>query len=317
MTRASKYTIPAALAVMMFVGCGKSGNGPEVNGSDCPDFTASIGGLQSRAYDRTWESGDEIGISGAGRTNVCHVTTDGSGSFEVKSAGEQIYFLNDGETRFTAYYPWTELAAGTVALNADTREQAGQKEFDFLWAEAYGKKDAPDVAFNFSHMMAKLTFTVKPGEAMSYEEAKAARLSLKGCGHTGSFDTASGNATATAGNTDETWYFSEFAGLNDTERSLTFSFVVFPQVLAKPLDFMAEIEQSDGKTLSLRASIDFTDANSGKDGDNARNEWVAGRQYKLSLTLNKTELNVTPCTITDWKTNESSGGASPIVVPES
>lgn len=298
MKDASKYFIPAALAIMTLVGCVNEESGPEVTGSkDCPDFTATISAVGTRAFDRSWEQGDRIGISGCGRTNVCHHTSAGDGNFTVTKTGSQIYFQSDAETDFTAYYPWNDLAEG-VAINADTRSQTEQKNFDFLWSKASGKKDAPNVAFTFAHRMAKVVLTIHPGSGMSYEEVKRARLSLGGFRHTGAFNPADGSTTVTG--VAEPWDFSDFAQFNDTEKTLTFSLLLFPQRHNEPLEFLAGLEMPGNQSLSLKAAIDFTNANRGKDGSDAKNEWVAGRQYNLSLTLNKTEISVGECVINPW-----------------
>ena len=55
----------------------------------------------------------------------------------------------------------------------------------------------------------------------------------------------------------------------------------------------------------LRSEIDFTPANREKDGPAAKNEWVAGRQYNLSVTLNKTDITEVECAINPW--NEVKG----------
>lgn len=286
----------SSVAVMALAACSSDVNEIPV-GNDCPEFSATIG--LSRAIDQSWESGDAIGVTGALRTNVCYHTPEGDGNFTVKTAGEEIYFQDANVVTFTAYYPWNNLAESVVTIAADTKEQNKQKSFDFLWATATGKKDAPNVAFNFSHKMAKVVFTVKPGEGMDFNEFGNTILSLDKFKHTGSFNVTDGTATA-SGNA-ETWVFTEFAKSDETEKTLTFSFIVFPQVLDNPLDFLAEIKLSAGNPpLNLKAAIDFTAANSEKDGNNARNEWVAGRQYNLNITLNKTEIKLGECVINPW-----------------
>lgn len=303
MRKASKYIIPSALAIMMLAGCGNAENEPEVNGSkDCPNFSATIGEVQTRAFDRQWESGDAIGISGANRTNVCYHTEDGLGNFTVRLSGDQIYFQHDDETAFTAYYPWNDLKeAGSI--KADTRNQADQKKFDFLWAAGSGKKTAPNVAFEFAHVMTKVVLTVKPGTGMTYDEFKKAALSLEGFRHSGSFNVADGSTSLDEAG--EIWNFTEFAKYDDAEKTATYSFIFIPQVLDKALEFSAVLEMPDNKSHSLKANIDFTGANKEKDGESAKNEWVAGRQYNLSVTLNKTEISLNGCEIKPW--NEVTG----------
>lgn len=306
MRKASKYFLIPALVIMTLAGCSNEDTDTEVtNRQDCPDFTATIDGVKTRAFDQSWESGDEIGISGANRTNICYYTENGNGTFAVKRYGEQIYFQHDGETTFTAYYPWNNLSGGATTIEVDTRAQTNQKRFDFLWAQASGKKDAPKVAFNFAHKMAKVSLTVKPGTGMSYDEVKKAQLSLKGFQYTGSFNINDGSTTVKGGS--EAWTFTDFAHFNDAEKTVTFSFIFFPQTFSKskPLEFFTELEVTSNNIHSLKAEIDFTSANREKDRDAAKNEWVAGRQYNLSVTLNKTEITVAECVINPW--NEVNG----------
>lgn len=299
MAKSSKYLIPAALAIITLTGCGNEGNEPNPGArKDAPDFTATIGNAQSRAFDTSWDREDAIGVTGCGRTNVAYITSNADGKFTVATQVEPIYFQDDNEATFTAYYPWKQLSAEVQTISADTREQAQQKNFDFLWATASGRKDKPNVDFNFAHRMAKVVITVKTGDAMSFDEAKATQLSLKGLRYKGMFNISSG--TTTVDNDSDVWTFSGFATANDAEKTLTFSFVLFPQEFATSLDFLAELQLQDGKTLSLSAPLSFTSANSEKDGAQAKNEWVAGRQYNLSVTLHKTAITVNECVINPW-----------------
>lgn len=299
MRKASEYLIIAALAIMTLAGCSNGDNEPELSGgNDSPVFTATISGEGSRAYDRQWEAGDVIGISGANRTNVGYHTNDGSGKFAVKTPGDQIYFPDDKEVIFTAYYPWNNLAAGAAAINADTSDQTGQKSFDFLWVQATGKKVAPLVAFNFSHTMAKLVLTVKCGANMSYDELNSATLSLAGIRHTGTFDittgTAKANDNAAAGEcmlSDAVPVTADVAG-----KAVTYSLIFFPQEFNESMTFSAALP--DGNLFEWKH--DFTDANKTKDGNKAGNRWVAGRQYNLSITLHKTGFTPANCTIKPW-----------------
>lgn len=302
MNKASKYFIPAALVIVSLTGCSSGDNEPDIAArKDCPEFTATIGGAQARAFNQSWEPADEIGITGAGRANVRHHTPDGSGNFTVKTSGDQIYFQDENEEIFTAYYPWKELSGDAAKISTDTKDQSAQKGFDFLWAQAPGKKDAPSVNFIFAHCMAKVSFTVKPGKGMSFDEVKAAALSLGGFRHTGSFDPSDGSAAAEAAATDK-WTFSGGVApftFNETEKTATFSLIFFPQVFNKSVAFMAELDLPGNNSYNLRADIDFTAANSEKD-DPAANEWVAGRQYNLSLTLHKTDITLDGCSINPW-----------------
>lgn len=310
MRKTTEHVIAAAVTLVTLAGCGSDDIGPDAGvGKDSPDFTATIGGASTRAFDSSWEAGDEIGISGGIRTNVCYLTKDGDGLFTVKTPGDEIYFQDDSEVTFTAYYPWHSLAGEASAINADTWAQARQKEFDFLWAQASGKKEAPEVAFTFAHRMAKVVLTVKHGNGVSHDEVKTALLSLEGFRHKGSFNIADGSTAVDDADT-AMWEFAgnENAACNapatfdDTEGTVTYALIFFPQQFDNPLPFFAEL--SGGH--SLKAAIDFTAANREKDGADARNEWVAGRRYNLTVTLHKTGITLDNCTIMPW--DEVNGG---------
>lgn len=295
----SKLILSAVTAIVALSGCGSEESEPDLTGrKDSPDFTATIGDDLTRAFDQSWEQGDEIGITGCNRSNVCYITNNGS-SFRVKQSGEQIYFQDDSEVIFTAYYPWMNLNGGASVINVDTKDQTKQKSFDFLWATASGKKDAPEVSFNFTHRMTKLSLTVRPGNGMSYEEVKKVKLSLKGFGLAGTFNTVNGNTTVGT-LSGEVWNFSDLAQNNDTEETLSFSFIFIPQLFSEPLKFLALLDVLGNDGLDLSAEIDFTNANREKDGASARNEWVAGRQYNLTITLNKTDITLNDCNINPW-----------------
>lgn len=301
-----RHYIAMALTLFTLTGCHNRDVEPDVNlRKDCPDFTATIGGVKTRAYDRVWEQGDKIGITGAGRTNICYKTENGDGSFLVDRQGEQIYFQDESEVIFTAYYPWSTLIGETKTVTADTREQTGQKNFDFLWAQGSGKKDAPVVSFTFAHKMAKVLFTVKPGDGMSYDEVKNAQLSLSGFCHTGSFDISDGHTDVDNESAASNWIFTGGvapADFEENEKTVTFTLLFFPQLFDNltPFKFSADLSLADGKSYNLMAEIDFTAANRKTDGADAKNEWVAGRQYDLSLTLHKTEISIDQCEITPW-----------------
>lgn len=303
MKTASKYFITSVLAAMTLTGCSND-NEPTVEGrKECPDFTATIDDANSRAFNQSWEAGDEVGITGSGRTNVCYLTKDGQAVFTVKTAGDEIYFQNENTETFTAYYPYADLADGVTTLSADTKNQTAQKTFDFLWTQGTGSKNTPEVTLNFAHKMAKVVLYLKPGNGMTYDEVKNAGLSLTGFHHAGTFNVVTG-ATSVGTDNETAWSFTDAAAkapveYNDAEKIVAYSLIFFPQTFAAPLDFKVDLAL-DGNAYSMTAKIDFTAANKEKDGANAKNEWVAGRQYNLNLTLNKTEIKLDNCVINPW-----------------
>lgn len=301
----------ATLAIAL-AGCNNNENEVPGTNDSRATFSAAIEG-QTRAYDQTWDKGDQIGITGTSGAkayaNVAYQTTAGNGTFTVATSGSEIYYQNDEQVNFTAYYPWNDLATGVTTISANTWGQKEQKTFDFLHATATGSKASPDVAFSFTHRMSKLTLSIKPGNGVSYEEVKAAKLMLSDYLHTGAFDITTGIATANTESTAAYWPFANAQesaynapyAADEEHQTVTYSLILFPQSFTTDkMEFDAELNQT------FSADLDFTTANGNAGDANPNNELIAGRQYNLSVTLNKTSITVDGCTIGPWQ--EADGG---------
>ena len=313
----AKTIFMATLAAAVLTACNNDENNVIDTGSSQATFTAAIDGqVNTRAYDRTWEAGDAIGISGISGgityTNVQYVTdSEGTnGNFRVETSGNEIYYQDDNPVTFTAYYPWANLASGVTTITADTRAQASQSDFDFLWSRQTGSKASPNVQFLFAHKMAKLVLTIQKGNDVSYQEVQDAVLSLGGFKYSGTFNVTDGTTSTAddlatgwtfAGNTSETGYNAPFVP-NATAESVSYTLILFPQEFSSPLPITATLTGMQ----SFSATLDFTAANVDAGDTDAKNEWVAGRQYNLSVTLHKTDITVDGCTIQGW--DEANGG---------
>ena len=312
----AKIIFMATLAAAVLTACNNDENNVIDTGSSQATFTAAINGqVNTRAFDQTWEAGDAIGISGTSGsttyTNVQYVTTGGNGNFTVGTQGNEIYYQDDNSVTFTAYYPWTNLAADATTITADTRAQASQSDFDFLWAQQTGSKASPNVKFTFTHKMVKLVLTIKKGDGVSFQEVQDAVLSLGGFKNNGSFNVTDGTATATGDNLTADWTFagnSTETGYNapsskdDKAETVAYTLILFPQVFSSPLPITATI--TGGQSFS--ATLNFTTANENAGDTDAQNEWVPGRQYNLSVTLHKSDITVNGCSIQGW--DEVDGG---------
>lgn len=293
----------ATVAIVSLTACSNDESANSAtDGLTAAKFTANIG-AKTRAAETTWAAGDKIGITGTSGSkaysNVAYQTavSGEKGSFTVETEGEEIYYQDDAAVDFTAYYPWNS----STTITADTYVQASQSSFDFLYATGTGSKAQPDVALKFSHKMAKLVLTIVPGKGVSYDEVKAAVLSLAGFKNNGTFNGLTGEAAATGENSGA-WTFagSETATnnapftLDDTKESVAYSLILFPQELSADMTFAAT------NTQTFTAGIGLEEANAAAGDTDAKNAFVAGRQYNITVTMSKTSLTVTNCTIAPW-----------------
>lgn len=305
----TKAILLGSLAIAL-AACSHDENAATDTGNGQALFSASIEGQnKTRAYDQTWNEDDCIGISGESGdkvySNVLYQTVNGDGNFTAATAGTEIYYQDDNTVSFTAYYPWNDLKAGATTISADTWGQSDQRNFDFLFATATGSKAQPGVAFGFSHKMAKIVLTIRKGTDVEWGDVKAAILSLEGFKHEGTFSTADGT-TATEDGVTVMWQFAHNAdtpaynapSTEDTDNeTIAYTLIMFPQTFSDKLPFYASLT---GKQ-TFSAGLDFTEANRNAGDETPRNEWIAGRQYNMSITLNKTSITVDGCTISAWK----------------
>ena len=154
-----------------------------------PDARVALqvtGGIQTRAYDATWEANDEIGIFGFTQedapaqaySNVRYVTTGGNGTFTPD--GNTIYLpTDDSSLDFVAYYPHTASLTADGIYAVDVTDQSGQKDIDLMAASKQtGNRIDATVAFNFVHKLSKVIFTFKPGDGMTDTELAGMTVQL-------------------------------------------------------------------------------------------------------------------------------------------
>lgn len=298
-----KYLLAAAIASGL-AACSSDGPADTRTGRDNTAlFTGSIEGARTRAYDQTWESADQIGITGTTGsetyTNIAYKYA-GSGDEAFTAAADKIYYKDDSEVQFTAYYPWDESLTAATAITADTWGQAAQKTFDFLHATATGSKGVP-VNFTFVHKMAKLVLTVKAGEDVAYGDVENAVCSLENFLHEGTFDRATGTATAT-GNPGVMWAFANSAepdhntptvAKDQAKKAVAYTLILFPQAFPSAEGNLTFTAATAGNGFS--AEIDLS-----KVPGNVTNELKPGTQYNITINLNKTGLTVGTSTISKW-----------------
>lgn len=265
--------------------------------------TAGIGGAQTRASGTTWTAGDAIGISTTSSTltqytNMKYTTTgDGSFTHAADQGGEAsgIFFQDTEEATFRAYYPFDEdseenTLPGTDGVISDvtTVNQANQSAFDFLFATgATASKLSPTLSFNndvaantsFTHRMTRLVLNIAtdPNSGLSASDVTGGTYYLSGIKHSGTFDTRTGEATATGNATNDWAITATQAVANNT---VTYSMIFYPQSGAS-LTFRATIG-GQNYTCTLTPAL------------------AAATSYTYNITVKKTELTVSGCTITEW-----------------
>lgn len=127
-----------------------------------------------------WEDNNQIGISdGSSYTNVPYQYS--SSTTKWTAVSESIYYASDAT--YTAYYPYDSSASSDGYLSGAE---------DFLFAKATASTTFPQVSFNFTHCMSKLT--IKIFETYSQKDITKSGT-IKGLKSGGKFNVKTGETT--------------------------------------------------------------------------------------------------------------------------
>lgn len=196
-----------AAAALLFAACANEEDGIGNNGPVAATVKADISNnikTRGTADNNRWTTGDAIGVNvtSTGNTtgdNKKYVTTNGDGTFEAADNNNIIYFKDNKETTFSAYYPYSKfLTDGKMNWNMAEVEANQPCKADVLFASgATASKASPTVNFTdaehrFKHCMSLVEFKIKPGQGVKYNNYKFNRLELKGIFTSGKFDTRTG-----------------------------------------------------------------------------------------------------------------------------
>lgn len=284
--KTTNYLILAA--TLTFTACSNADE-PALDNNQKPvaaQVTANISENTSRAYDNQWETGDKIGISttSTGKTKYSNMQYNhtGSGVFSHNGGDASgIFFQDKQETvAFSAYYPFNGTEGTSAdAISADTQDQTKQKEFDFLYATATASSSTPEVNFAFTHKMTRmiLNITTDPNSGFNATDVRNGKFYLNGIKHSGNFNTATGE-TKTSGDATDSWEIT--AAPTNANNMLTYSTILFPQT---------------NPTLIFKAVIDGQDY-----ACNLTSNLDAGKSYTYTITIKKTGLTVSNCSISNW-----------------
>lgn len=248
----------------------------------------------TRASGTVWAPNDQIGITTTSEertqyTNIAYTYQDK----KFQPLESTIYFQSDDEVTFRAYYPYcgtagTDPGVINVETGADFQTAALQPDIDFLYADgATASKFQPEVKFSFAHCMSQLTLTFIEGNDISFATLEG--YTLDNLKTTGTFDTATGTATATAGQAQPLTI--DLTASTVTNGKCTSQLIVLPQPAPTGLPIHIPV---DGETYNATLHI-------------ADDELQPGNNYVFNITVNKTAIEVEEADIQPWTDVEQDG----------
>ena len=294
-----------AAAALLFAACANEEDGIGNNGPVAATVQADIVKNVTRATtDDTWSKNDAIGVyaTSSGNTtgdNKKYVTTNGDGTFEAADNNNIIYFKDNKETTFSAYYPYSEsLTDGKMDWNMAEVEENQPCKADVLFASgATASKASPTVNFTdlehrFKHCMSLVEFKIKPGQGVKYNNYKLNRLELKGIFTSGKFDTRTGLVENVG---DRMSLVRNFVDV-PFESEESFAYIMLPQSLeSNKMDIEIYLLLNDSE---VKYTTSITPSTNG--------QFEGGKKYTYNITVKNTGITIEKANIVPWENGDSS-----------
>ena len=294
-----------AAAALLFAACANEEDGIGNNGPVAATVLADIVKNVTRATtDDTWSKNDAIGVyaTSSGNTtgdNKKYVTTNGDGTFEAADNNNIIYFKDNKETTFSAYYPYSEsLTDGKMDWNMAEVEENRPCMADVLFASgATASKASPTVNFTdlehrFKHCMSLVEFKIKPGQGVKYNNYKLNRLELKGIFTSGKFDTRTGLVENVG---DRMSLVRNFVDV-PFESEESFAYIMLPQSLeSNKMDIEIYLLLNDSE---VKYTTPITPSTNG--------QFEGGKKYTYNITVKNTGITIEKANIVPWENGDSS-----------
>lgn len=293
----NKAFIYTLLATVLLAGCSKDENGTEqpTDGRVALEATSGIR-VNTRAYDKTWEAGDAIGIymldgDTPEASNRKYTTADAAENGSFTAEGQTIYFpVSETEKRdFVAYYPYRETLAEGNVYAIDVTDQTTQRNIDLMGAAKVTDKDktAPKVAFTFTHKLVKLSITLK-ADGVSLTDTQLAGTTAKITNQ----QTAATYNVVTGGDVSVTAGTATDIALHTA--GLIAEGIVLPNASTEGMYLTFAVP-----ALNQTFSWNIHSAEQSK-------QFVAGSKYLYTITIGKAGLEVSS-TVKDWTEGNGSG----------
>lgn len=296
-----------AAAALLFAACANEedgiGNNDPVAATVKADISNNIK-TRGTADNNSWTAGDAIGVYVTSSSNTTgdnkkYVTTNGNGTFEAADNNNIIYFKDNRETTFSAYYPYSEsLTDGKMDWNMAEVEESQPCRADVLFASgAIASKASPtvnftDVEHRFKHCMSMVEFKIKPGQGVKYNNYKFNRLELKGIFTSGKFDTRTGLVENVG---DRMSLVRNFVDV-PFESEESFSYIMLPQNLeSNKMDIEIYLLLNDSE---VKYTTSITPSTNG--------QFEGGKKYTYNITVKNTGITIEDANIYPWENGDSS-----------
>lgn len=291
-----------AAVALLLAACANEEDGIGNSSPVAATVQADISKTVTRAtVGNTWSENDAIGVYASSgvitkEDNKKYITKNGDGTFEADGNDNVIYFKDNKETTFSAYYPYTEsLTDGKIDWIMSEIKANQPCKADVLFASgATASKASPTVKFTdaehrFKHCMSLVKFIIKPGMGIDQSENILRGLHLNGIYKTGKFDTKTGAIESAQYRTSYPYNFS-----TSFDKESSVEMIMLPQKLENDM-MEIEVDLGVGDELNtykatLMPATDY--------------QFKGGYKYTYVVTVNNTSITIAEADIEPWQTTD-------------
>lgn len=327
------------LPVALFVAC-QQGDADSSGGQERQvplRLTSGISTSVTRAYDATWEDGNEIGVFtvAAGSTEASAITNSGTYqdaniaykiatggntktgenytymAFSPSDAAKTIYLPFDGsKVDVYAYYPYDDgaSAAGkniTLQNSQTLAGQNGQKTYDLLAATAKNIDiDNPSAQLLFQHCLTKVLIVIKAGTGYAASDIDGhTAVKLTGTPTSATYLPLTQTLNIGSGTADIIPYQLQTGDPDLSKKGdgvLIYRALVMPNAAADGSIITVSGNAANTVTRLIKLTIGTgTTAEYTYTIDPTLYPFIAGQELKFTLTLHPTDVKITAA-ITPW-----------------
>lgn len=238
------------------------------------NLTSELSQMKTRSAGKdSWSGGEIVGVTMEGILDYKKYKINASGALEPIDKENTIYWKNTNKAHIMAWYPDNKQAIVDISDQSN-----GYTEYDFLYAVESGVYNQ-STCLHFHHKMAKIEFTLAPGDGISPEELANASVKVFG---------------------DPSAYFS--LGMLGSADQVDGEIIPYYNATTKAYEVILVPQDMTGKTL-IEIGIKGKDFSYTPKIENEGN-LQAGMCKRYSITVKAAGLEVESTPIIDW----NSGG---------
>lgn len=300
-----RHLITACLAALMAACTAACTDDVPAAGDDAITFAAPEAAETRAAVDDAFPDGSQFTVwGGKTATEFDGETVTGSGGVWTYTGGIR-YWTKGTKYNFYAVYPTdvenvtVDYDNGTITITGFDCSETGEDAVDLMTASATVEyaadaTSAPGaVAFRFSHLLARVTVSVRTGQGVTATDISA---TLSGLATTGDYNGASWTPDDTSTEDFEATHTAEIK--ENTSQDLFGDLLIIPQSLNNATLTIKLTRESGSTSGTVSQTFNL---------DDSLASWSAGSHYRYTLTVEPDAITFSNFTVDEWGETHTGG----------